>query len=205
MTLKQKKQMFTFVKKKHSLLNIFDKLWLTLEIVFHRLTGTKNKTQAAQFISATKTKYVNYRSLCSLILSGFVVHVSVSVHLAHILFVRLWVKLFWIRVKAHQLREVNHCRAEGCGRDRMWCSTSIPHCSDRCSFVKSPADLNGALLLKHRGNQQWNSTPHLTRRGPRWTSAFLDSMQISTKYQQDISWSQIFFLNLLLNPTIIFK
>lgn len=61
----------------------------------------------------------------------------------------------WFRVKkAHQLREVNHCRAEGCGRDRMWCSTSIPppppHCSDRCSFVKSPADLNGALLLKHR-------------------------------------------------------
>lgn len=25
-----------------------------------------------------------------------------------------------------------------------------PLCSDRYSFVKSPADLNGALLLKHR-------------------------------------------------------
>lgn len=25
-----------------------------------------------------------------------------------------------------------------------------PLCSDRCSFVKLPADLNGALLLKHR-------------------------------------------------------
>lgn len=25
-----------------------------------------------------------------------------------------------------------------------------PLCSGRCSFVKLPADLNGALLLKHR-------------------------------------------------------
>ena len=67
----------------------------------------------------------------------------------------------WYRVrKGRQLREVNHCRAGGCGRDKMWRSTSIPHCSDRCSFVKLPADLNGALLLKHREAIS-NGTAHL--------------------------------------------
>lgn len=55
-----------------------------------------------------------------------------------------------------------------------------PLCSDRCSFVKLPADLNGALLLKHRGNQQWNSTP--PGRGPRWTRASFGDLQIKGSF-----------------------
>lgn len=55
-----------------------------------------------------------------------------------------------------------------------------PLCLDRYSFVKSPADLNGALLLKHRGNQQCNSTP--PRRGPRWARASLGVPQIQGSF-----------------------
>lgn len=63
-----------------------------------------------------------------------------------------------------------------------------PLCSGRCSFVKLPADLNGALLLKQRGNQQWNGTP--PGRGPRWMIVFLGDLQIKWCFSQQNKLSQ---------------
>lgn len=59
-----------------------------------------------------------------------------------------------------------------------------PLCSDRCSFVKLPADLNGALLLKHReAIRSGNSSP--PEKGPRWRRASSGDLQTKRCFPQE--------------------